>query len=344
MKRKIAAIMAADIAGYSKLVAEDEEETLRRLASYRGVFGDFITRFSGRIFNTAGDAVLAEFPSAVEAVRCAIDVQESLRTRNLAYPSSRQMSFRIGITIGDVVEQEGDLLGDGVNIAARLEGLAPPGGLCVSRSVHEQVSNKLSVKFLDVGQQELKNIPTPIHAYTLMLNTAGRDIGTPRGMFGKARIAAWPIAIVSIAAGFGIAISAYLSEFRTTPPAESAGGVLPGQLPPAAVETAPPRPAERRPDLALPETAPLIRDRGPCAQITAACQGAGFTLGASREGAGLQADCIAPIMQGTSQPRRARQPLPEVASQLVADCKASNPRFGQGTGARGEPSAPSPPR
>jgi class 3 adenylate cyclase len=339
MKRKIAAIMAADIAGYSKLVAEDEEETLRRLASYRVVFDDFITRFSGRIFNTAGDAVLAEFPSAVDAVRCAIDVQESLRTRNLAYPSSRQMSFRIGITIGDVVEQEGDLLGDGVNIAARLEGLAPPGGLCVSRSVHEQVLSKLSVKFEDIGPREVKNIPTPIHAYTLMLDTAGRNIGTPRRMFGKA-IAAWPIAIISIVAGFGVAI-AYLSEFRATPPAESGGFVLPGQLPPAVAETAPPRPAERP---VLPETAPLIRDRGPCAQIAAACQDAGFTLGASREGAGLQADCIAPIMLGTSQPRRARQPLPEVDPQLVADCKASNPRFGLGTGPRGEPSAPSPPR
>ena len=102
MKRKIAAILAADVVGYSKLVAEDEEETLRRLSSYRAVFDDFIARGSGRVFNTAGDAILAEFPSAVEAVRCAIDVQESLRTRNLAYPQSRQMSFRIGITTGDV--------------------------------------------------------------------------------------------------------------------------------------------------------------------------------------------------------------------------------------------------
>jgi Adenylate cyclase, family 3 (some proteins contain HAMP domain) len=117
MKRKIAAIFAADIAGYSRLVAEDEEETLRRLASYRQVTDDFIAKGGGRIFNTAGDAVLAEFPSAVEAVRCAIDIQESLRTRNMAYPPSRQMSFRIGITIGDVVERDGDLLGDGVNIA-----------------------------------------------------------------------------------------------------------------------------------------------------------------------------------------------------------------------------------
>ena len=136
MKRKIAAILAADVAGYSRLVAEDEEETLRRLQAYREVMDDFIAKASGRIFNTAGDAVLAEFASAVEAVRCAIDIQESLRTRNRAYPSSRQMNFRIGITIGDVVERNGDLLGDGVNIAARLEGIAPVGGICVSRTVY----------------------------------------------------------------------------------------------------------------------------------------------------------------------------------------------------------------
>src|SRR5580693_5299680 len=135
MKRKIAAIMAADVAGYSKLVAEDEEETLRRLASYRAVFDDFIARASGRIFNTAGDAILAEFPSSVDAVRCAIDLQESIRTRNLAYPASRHMSFRIGITVGDVVERDGDLLGDGVNIAARLSGFAEPSGICISRAV-----------------------------------------------------------------------------------------------------------------------------------------------------------------------------------------------------------------
>ena len=169
MKRKIAAIFAADIAGYSKLVAEDEEETLRRLASYRAVMDDFIARAGGRIFNTAGDAVLAEFSSAVEAVRCAIDIQESLRTRNMAYPASRQMCFRIGITVGDVVERDGDLLGDGVNIAARLEGIAPVGGICISRTVHEQVFNKLSVQFADIGEQQVKNIPTPVHAYHISM-------------------------------------------------------------------------------------------------------------------------------------------------------------------------------
>src|SRR3954463_6401470 len=178
MKRKIAAIFAADIAGYSRLVAEDEEETLRRLQSYRAVTDDFIARYGGRVFHTAGDAVLAEFPSAVEAVRCAIDIQESLRTRNMAYPPSRQMSFRIGITIGDVVESDGDLLGDGVNIAARLEGLAEIGGICISRAVHEQVSNKLSARFIDIGARKVKNIPAPVHAYVVATWDDGRSNGT----------------------------------------------------------------------------------------------------------------------------------------------------------------------
>src|SRR3569623_32659 len=178
--RKIAAIFAADIAGYSRLVSEDEEETLRRLASYRSVTDDFIAKAGGRIFNTAGDAVLAEFPSAVDAVRCAIDIQESLRTRNMAYPPSRQMSFRIGITIGDVVERNGDLLGDGVNIAARLEGLAEVGGICVSRAVHEQVANKLSVQFADIGAQEVKNFPTPVHAYMVAMRREDGTYATPQ--------------------------------------------------------------------------------------------------------------------------------------------------------------------
>jgi class 3 adenylate cyclase len=203
MKRKIAAIFAADIAGYSRLVAEDEEETLRRLASYRSVTDEFIARSGGRIFNTAGDAVLAEFPSAVEAVRCAIDIQESLRTRNMAYPASRQMSFRIGITIGDVVERDdGDLLGDGVNIAARLEGLAEAGGICVSRSVHEQVANKLSVQFADIGAQEVKNIPTPVHAYMVAMRREDGTYTTPQLKKPPAAPAGpnwmWPVAVTVV--------------------------------------------------------------------------------------------------------------------------------------------------
>ena len=188
MKRKIAAILAADIVGYSRLVAEDEEDTLIRLDSYRRVYEDFVVRAGGRIFNTAGDSVLAEFSSAVEATRCAIDIQESIRTRNLGYSPSRQMLFRMGLTIGDVVEREGDLLGDGVNIAARLEGLAPPGGICVSQSVFEQVANKISVPFRDIGHQEVKNIPQPIHAF--MVEMRGEGV-PPQGSPGRVSALDW---------------------------------------------------------------------------------------------------------------------------------------------------------
>lgn len=249
MKRKIAAIFAADIAGYSRLVAEDEEETLRRLASYREVIDDFIAKAGGRIFNTAGDAVLAEFPSAVDAVRCAIDIQESLRTRNMAYPPSRQMSFRIGITIGDVVERNGDLLGDGVNIAARLEGLAEVGGICVSRAVHEQVANKLSVQFADIGAQEVKNIPTPVHAYMVAMR---RDDGTyakPQLKKAAAKVAAapvwmWPlvVAVVSIAA---IGVSGFLYNTRLKQTASvAAPAVSSGSTPTATMAAPTPMPTQ----------------------------------------------------------------------------------------------------
>ena len=251
MKRKIAAIFAADIAGYSRLVAEDEEETLRRLASYRAVTDDFIAKSGGRIFNTAGDAVLAEFPSAVEAVRCAIDIQESLRTRNMAYPPSRQMSFRIGITIGDVVERDGDLLGDGVNIAARLEGLAEVGGICVSRAVHEQVANKLSVQFADIGAQEVKNIPTPVHAYMVAMRRDDGSYATPQLKKPAAKAAAtpnwmWPPAVTVVCVvAIGVAGFLYFTKLelpgvsRETP---TAANTAPAPVPwatPVAMPAAP---------------------------------------------------------------------------------------------------------
>ncbi|MET4065258.1 class 3 adenylate cyclase [Bradyrhizobium sp. S3.2.6] len=242
MKRKIAAIFAADIAGYSRLVAEDEEETLRRLASYREVIDDFIAKANGRIFNTAGDAVLAEFPSAVDAVRCAIDIQESLRTRNMAYPPSRQMSFRIGITIGDVVERDGDLLGDGVNIAARLEGLAEVGGICVSRAVHEQVANKLSVQFADIGAQEVKNIPTPVHAYMIAMRREDGTYATPQlKKVAKAQPAPnwmWPlvVGVVSVVA-IGVGGFLYFTKLETTQLSSTAAA--PSPSPAAALSPSP---------------------------------------------------------------------------------------------------------
>jgi class 3 adenylate cyclase len=277
MKRKIAAIFAADIAGYSRLVAEDEEETLRRLASYRSVTDDFIARYGGRIFNTAGDAVLAEFPSAVEAVRCAIDIQESLRTRNMAYPASRQMSFRIGITIGDVVERDGDLLGDGVNIAARLEGLAEVGGICVSRAVHEQVANKLSVQFADIGAQEVKNIPTPVHAFMVAMRREDGTYATPQVKRPVPAHAAphwmWPlvVTVVSLVA-IGVGGFLYFTKIellggpKVSSSASNDAAPTPAQSPPASTmakaapppPSAPPIPASEK---FTADSVPFIADR-----------------------------------------------------------------------------------
>jgi class 3 adenylate cyclase len=286
MKRKIAAIFAADIAGYSRLVAEDEEETLRRLAAYRAVVDDFIVKAGGRIFNTAGDAVLAEFPSAVEAVRCAIDIQESLRTRNMAYPPSRHMSFRIGITIGDVVERDGDLLGDGVNIAARLESLAEVGGICISRSVHEQVANKLSVQFADIGAQEVKNIPTPVHAYMVAMRREDGTYATPRvkkkPLASASRPAwLWPVVVMVIAVT-AISVSGFLNftrlelaserrershASRTVPPLPSAVASaqpdptpLPAALPAVSASAPPSAPAPSG-DRFAADNVPFIPDR-----------------------------------------------------------------------------------
>jgi class 3 adenylate cyclase len=278
MKRKIAAIFAADIAGYSRLVAEDEEETLRRLASYRQVTDDFIARSGGRIFNTAGDAVLAEFPSAVEAVRCAIDIQESLRTRNMAYPASRQMNFRIGITIGDVVERDGDLLGDGVNIAARLEGLAEVGGICVSRSVHEQVANKLSVQFADIGAQEVKNIPTPVHAYMVAMRREDGTFTTPQVKKPVKATAQpnwmWPAAVMVVClVAIGVGGFVYLAKTGTTggskesSAASNMASALPANstAPAPAIPAATPSSTAARPtpsgEKLVAETVPFISDR-----------------------------------------------------------------------------------
>ncbi|HZB63476.1 MAG TPA: adenylate/guanylate cyclase domain-containing protein [Microvirga sp.] len=167
MKRKITAILAADIASFSRLVAEDEDGTLQRLSTHRDVFIDIVARSHGRVFNTAGDSIMCEFESPVDAVRAAIDIQEALRTRNLAFPPARWLQFRIGISIGDVVERDGDLLGMAVNIAARLEHLAKPGGICISRAVHDAVVSRLSVPFIDLGERQMKNIPEPIHAFAV---------------------------------------------------------------------------------------------------------------------------------------------------------------------------------
>jgi adenylate cyclase len=172
-ERRLAAILSADVVGYSKLMGDDERATVRTLTAYRKVFNDHIERHKGRVVDTAGDSVLAVFVSVVEAVQCAVNVQPELATRNSALPEDRRMHFRIGINLGDVIEQDdGTIYGDGVNIAARLESLAQPGGITVSGTVFDHAENKLPVAFEFTGEQEVKNIAKPVRAYRVIAETA----------------------------------------------------------------------------------------------------------------------------------------------------------------------------
>src|SRR5580700_3828341 len=167
LERKLATILSADVAAYSRLMAEDEERTLRTFRAHKEVFEKLVELHRGRVFNTAGDAILAEFSSAVEAVRCATEIQAARRTRNDQLASERQVNFRIGINLGDVMVQGADLLGDGVNVAARLQGAAEPGGICISGSVYDQVLNKLSLSFKPLGDLNYKNLPQPVRTFAI---------------------------------------------------------------------------------------------------------------------------------------------------------------------------------
>jgi class 3 adenylate cyclase len=167
LARKLVTILSADVAEYSRLMAEDEEQTLRIFREHSQTFQALVEEHHGRIFNTAGDAILAEFTSPVEAVRCATDIQAALRTRNDQLPLTRQVKFRIGVNLGDVMVHNTDLLGDGVNVAARLQGAAAPGGICISGSVYDQIRNKLSLGFESLGERRFKNIPQPVRTFTV---------------------------------------------------------------------------------------------------------------------------------------------------------------------------------
>ena len=168
VRRKLTTILAADVEGYSRLMSADEEATLKTLKSYREIIDGVIGKHYGRIFGTGGDSVIAEFASAVETVRCAITIQEELRIRNAELVAERQMKFRIGVNVGDVMVEDDNLYGDGVNIAARLEGAADAGGICISGSTFEQVKNKLSIGFEDIGPQRVKNIAEPVPAFRIV--------------------------------------------------------------------------------------------------------------------------------------------------------------------------------
>src|SRR5437870_3415333 len=175
VERRLAAIFAADVAGYSRLMGEDEEGTHERLKAHlRDLVDPKIKEHRGRIVKNTGDGMLAEFSSVVEAVRCAAEVQRGMAERNAETPEDKRITFRVGINLGDVIAEPNDIYGDGVNVAARLEGLAEPGGICVSRVVRDQVRDKLDFAFEDMGEQQVKNIARPVRVYRIPLAEMAR--------------------------------------------------------------------------------------------------------------------------------------------------------------------------
>src|SRR5215469_5149273 len=166
--RRLAAILAADVAGYSRLMGEDEEGTLERLkALRREVIDPKIAEHHGRIVKTTGDGLLVEFASVVDALRCAAEIQAAVAESNAPLPADKRIDLRMGINMGDIVVEDGDIFGDGVNVAARLEGLAEPGGICVSARVREDAAGKIELAFRDLGEQQLKNIERPVRAFAV---------------------------------------------------------------------------------------------------------------------------------------------------------------------------------
>jgi adenylate cyclase len=196
IQRRLAAILAADVVGYSRLMGDDEAGTLERLKSMRrDVLDPKVTEYGGRIVKLMGDGALVEFPSAVDAVEYAIDTQQILSGLNKILPEQSRIEFRMGINLGDIIVEGDDIYGDGVNIAARIEGIAEPGGICVSAMIYEGVRGKLEVEFSDMGDQSLKNIAAPVHVYNVQLSARERtdDTGTAsEALFRRPAVAVLP--------------------------------------------------------------------------------------------------------------------------------------------------------
>jgi adenylate cyclase len=202
-KRKLAAILSADVEGYSRLMDDEEEATVRTLTSYRTAIADLVQQFRGRVVDTPGDNILADFISVVDAVNCAVEIQRELAERNAELPYNRKMAFRIGINLGDVIEEEGRIYGDGVNIAARVEGMAEAGGICISGRAYDQVANKLGLEYENLGEHQAKNISTPIRVYRVLSYpgaAAHRVIQAKKVVRHKWRIIAIALSVILILA------------------------------------------------------------------------------------------------------------------------------------------------
>jgi adenylate cyclase len=221
-KRKLSGILSADAVGYSRLMGEDEASTIRTLEDSKRLMSELIEQFKGRVVDAPGDNLLAEFSSVVDATECAVKIQQELKTKNTELPDNRKMQFRIGVNLGDVVEEADHIYGDGVNIAARIEGLAEPGGICISRTAYDHVKNKLEVGYEYLGQHSVKNITEPVRVYRVLMEpeSVGKVIGEKR-FIGKIsrRAAITTIIILAIVAGGLIGWNLYLQQSKKVEPA-----------------------------------------------------------------------------------------------------------------------------
>jgi len=221
-KRKLTAVLSADAVGYSRLMAENEAATVKTIATYREIMSSLIKQHRGRVVDSPGDNVLAEFPSVVDAVQCAVAMQNEFQTRNAELAENRRMKFRIGINLGDVIDEEDRIYGDGVNIAARLESLADPGGICVSKTAFDQIETKLPLGYEYLGEQSVKNIPKPVGAYRVLMkpDAAGKVIGEKRflGRFSRKTAIAVIIVLLVVAGGL-IGWNIYLQQSKKVEPA-----------------------------------------------------------------------------------------------------------------------------
>src|SRR5512136_3111291 len=216
VKRKLTAILNADVKGYSRLMGEDEKGTVRTLNAYKELMAGLIQHHRGRVVDAPGDNVLAEFGSVVDAVECAVEIQKELKTRNAELPENRKMEFRIGVNLGDVIEDGEQILGDGVNIAARLESLSEAGGICISGTAFDHVRNKLELGYEYLGERSVKNIALPVRVYKVLMDSeaAGNVIGEK-----KAKSRQWLMATMGLVIGLIVVIAAIVIWKLYAPPA-----------------------------------------------------------------------------------------------------------------------------
>lgn len=241
-KRKLSAILMADVVGYSRLMGEDEAATLKTLSTYHGIMFGLIKQHRGRVVESPGDAVLAEFTSVVDAVQCAVAVQKELQNRNAELPENRRMQFRIGINLGDVIEEGDKIYGDGVNIAARLEALADPGGICISRTAFDHIETKLPLGYEFLGEKTVKNIARPVGAYRVLLEPRVTVVGE---MLQEKTQSGWPRKAL-VAAGLvmftaAISLAVWKSGWFTAPPEKQVPPPSP-QAPPSPLTQVTPSP------------------------------------------------------------------------------------------------------